>query len=179
MKTLAVTAARQKLGYWLQRALEGEDIGIVINGEVVGLRPVEVISGDYALREYGVSAEQLDRAVRTCPARRQKSAPGRKNRPFRGPPAWSGLNCIPACSRRLENFPMAKDAPSNPPWMQLQTGFGKPHQHSGLGIRRLREDFFECRAGLDLRILFLAERGMLTAYDVMTHSEIQKFLRNF
>lgn len=62
---------------------------------------------------------------------------------------------------------------------QLQTGFGKPHQHSGLGIRRLREDFFECRAGLDLRILFLAERGMLTAYDVMTHSEIQKFLRNF
>jgi hypothetical protein len=63
MKTLAVTAARQKLGYWLQRALEGEDIGIVINGEVVGLRPVEVISSDYALREYGVSAKQLDRAV--------------------------------------------------------------------------------------------------------------------
>src|ERR1035437_1063101 len=53
MKTLAVTTARQKLGYWLKRALDGEDIGIVMDGEVIGLRPVEVISADYALREYG------------------------------------------------------------------------------------------------------------------------------
>jgi hypothetical protein len=63
--------------------------------------------------------------------------------------------------------------------VQLRGGFGNPHQHSGLGIRRLKKDFFECRAGLDLRILFLADRGVLTAYDVMTHSEIQKFLRYF
>jgi antitoxin (DNA-binding transcriptional repressor) of toxin-antitoxin stability system len=63
MKTLAVTAARQKLGYWLKRALAGEDIGIVVDGAVVGLRPVEVISADYALQEYGVSEEQLERAA--------------------------------------------------------------------------------------------------------------------
>ena len=63
MKTLAVTAARQKLGYWLKRALAGEDIGIVIDGQVIGLRPVEVVSTDYALQEYGVSEAQLDRAA--------------------------------------------------------------------------------------------------------------------
>jgi len=49
MKTLAITPARQKLGYWRKRALAGEDIGIVVDGRIVGLRPVEVISSDYAL----------------------------------------------------------------------------------------------------------------------------------
>ena len=64
MKTLAVTTARQKLGYWLKRALEGEDIGIVMDGEVVGLRPVEVISADYALREYGLSRREAGKAAK-------------------------------------------------------------------------------------------------------------------
>jgi antitoxin (DNA-binding transcriptional repressor) of toxin-antitoxin stability system len=63
MKTLAVTTARQKLGYWLKRALAGEDIGIVVDGQIVGLRRVEVVSSDYALQEYGVSEQQLERAA--------------------------------------------------------------------------------------------------------------------
>ena len=60
----------------------------------------------------------------------------------------------------------------------LADGFGRPHLHAGIGIRRLRKDLFECRAGLALRIVFLAEKGVLTAYDVMTHDEIQAWLRN-
>jgi antitoxin (DNA-binding transcriptional repressor) of toxin-antitoxin stability system len=63
MKTLAVTTARQRLGYWLKRALAGEDIGIMVDGRIIGLRPVEVISADYALQEYGVSEAQLERAA--------------------------------------------------------------------------------------------------------------------
>ena len=63
MKTLAITTARQKLGYWPKRALAGEDIGIVVEGQIVGLRRVEVISSDYALQEYGVSEAQLERAA--------------------------------------------------------------------------------------------------------------------
>ena len=51
----------------------------------------------------------------------------------------------------------------------LAGGFGNPHHHLGLGIRRLRKDLFECRAGLQWRIVFFAEKGILTAYDVMTH----------
>lgn len=62
---------------------------------------------------------------------------------------------------------------------QLQQGFGQPHLHSGLGVRRLRKKLFECRAGLELRILFWAEKGVLTAYDVMRHDQIQAFLRRF
>jgi mRNA-degrading endonuclease RelE of RelBE toxin-antitoxin system len=61
----------------------------------------------------------------------------------------------------------------------LQEGFGNPHVHLGLGIRRLRKDLFECRAGLQWRIVFFAEKGLLTAYDVMTHDELRVWLRSF
>ncbi len=61
----------------------------------------------------------------------------------------------------------------------LAEGFGDPHRHSGLGIRRLRRDLFECRAGLILRVVFFAEKGVLTAYDVMTHDQIKAWLRSF
>ena len=58
MKTLSVTDGRSKLGHWLKRAIAGDDIGIVVDGVVVGLRPVGVISEDYALREYGLTQDE-------------------------------------------------------------------------------------------------------------------------
>ena len=61
MKTLTVTAARQNLGAWLKRTINGEDIGVMIDGVVVAFRPVKVYSEDYAEQEYGVSGGQLDR----------------------------------------------------------------------------------------------------------------------
>ncbi len=64
MKTLAITVARQNLGYWLKRALAGEDIGIMVDGEIVGLRKVKVYSEDYAQLDYGLSSKELKRAVR-------------------------------------------------------------------------------------------------------------------
>jgi len=63
MKTLSVTAGRSKLGHWLKRAIAGDDIGIVVDGIVVGLRPVGVISEDYALREYGLTEDEADAAA--------------------------------------------------------------------------------------------------------------------
>lgn len=61
----------------------------------------------------------------------------------------------------------------------LGDGFGNPHLHAGLGIRRLRKDLFECRAGLQWRVIFFAEKGVLTAYDVMNHDELKAWLRSF
>jgi hypothetical protein len=63
MKTLSLTAARSKLGHWLKRAIAGDDIGIVVDGVVVALRPVGVISEDYALREYGVTQDETEAAA--------------------------------------------------------------------------------------------------------------------
>jgi hypothetical protein len=66
VKTLTVSEARPKLGAWLEKALRGEDIGLVWEGKIVALRPVEVYSEDYALRDYGVSGKQAGRALRAA-----------------------------------------------------------------------------------------------------------------
>jgi hypothetical protein len=65
MKTLTVTAARQNLGNWLKRTLQGEDVGVMIDGAIVAFRPVKIYSEDYAEHEYGVTSDDLDKfAVR-------------------------------------------------------------------------------------------------------------------
>ncbi len=38
--------------------------------------------------------------------------------------------------------------------VDLKEGFGKPHIHAGLGIRRLRKNLFEFRASRHLRVVF-------------------------
>ena len=58
--TLTPTAARGNLSELLRRALNGDDIGIVVDGKIVALRPVTVESTDYAMREYGATAVELD-----------------------------------------------------------------------------------------------------------------------
>jgi hypothetical protein len=64
MKTLTVTEGRGRLGYWLRRALQGEDVGFAVDGRIVGLRPVTVHSEDYALQEYGLSAAEMKKTSR-------------------------------------------------------------------------------------------------------------------
>jgi mRNA-degrading endonuclease RelE of RelBE toxin-antitoxin system len=59
----------------------------------------------------------------------------------------------------------------------VRDGFGAPHLHSGLGIRRLRGSLFECRVGLKLRLVFDAEPGALSFTDIGTHDQIRKIIR--
>jgi len=63
MTTLSPTQARVNLTSLLKRAAEGEDIGILHGDKIIALRPVTVHADDYALREYGVTEEELDRFV--------------------------------------------------------------------------------------------------------------------
>lgn len=63
MTTLSPTQARTNLSSLLKRAARGEDIGILHGDQVIALRPVEVHSDDYVLREYGLSGRELDRFV--------------------------------------------------------------------------------------------------------------------
>jgi hypothetical protein len=60
MKTLTITAAKKNLGQWLMAAARGEDIGIVSGADIIALRKVEVESADYAFREYGATAGDLE-----------------------------------------------------------------------------------------------------------------------
>jgi hypothetical protein len=64
MKTLTITEGRGRLGHWLKKATEGEDVGFVFEGKIVALRPVEVYSGDYVLREYGLTPREMAKAER-------------------------------------------------------------------------------------------------------------------
>jgi antitoxin (DNA-binding transcriptional repressor) of toxin-antitoxin stability system len=84
MKTLSVTEGRQNLGHWLKRALLGDDVGFLVDGRVVALRPVEVHSEDYVLQEYGVTEKQAERALRTVKAEILKARAAGVMRPFTG-----------------------------------------------------------------------------------------------
>jgi len=76
MKTLTITEGRGRLGYWLKKAVQGEDIGFVFEGKVVALRPVQIHSADYALQEYGLSPAEMAAAEGRI-ARELKSARAR------------------------------------------------------------------------------------------------------
>jgi antitoxin (DNA-binding transcriptional repressor) of toxin-antitoxin stability system len=84
MKTLSITQGRQNLGSWLKRALRGEDVGILVDGRVVALRPVTVQSEDYALREYGVSEKQAERAFKAVRADVKAARKSGQTTPFTG-----------------------------------------------------------------------------------------------
>ena len=78
------TQARLNLSSVLRRALKGDDIGIVVGGQVVALRPVEILSRDYAEREYGLSRPQMNTAARKLHAKAQKARSARKSKVFKG-----------------------------------------------------------------------------------------------
>ena len=63
MTTLSLSEGRRELEDLLKRALQGEDVGIVLDGRIVALRPMGTSSDDdYALREYEASEAKVERA---------------------------------------------------------------------------------------------------------------------
>jgi hypothetical protein len=84
MKTLTVTAARQNLGVWLKKTLQGEDIGVMIDGAIVAFRPVNVYSEDYAVQEYAVTIEELDEFVQKANQELDGDRKARRLKPFTG-----------------------------------------------------------------------------------------------
>ncbi len=84
MKTLSITEGRQNLGNWLKRALRGEDVGFLVDGRVVALRPMTVHSDDYALQEYGIGEKQAERAHKAVRADVKASRTSGHTKPFTG-----------------------------------------------------------------------------------------------
>lgn len=84
MKTLSISEGKHHLGTWLKRALRGEDVGILVDGQVVALRPVGVHSEDYVLREYGASEKQAERAYKATKADVKAARASGQTKPFTG-----------------------------------------------------------------------------------------------
>ena len=56
--------------------------------------------------------------------------------------------------------------------------WGRPHVHSGAGIRRLHREVFECRCGRHIRLVFSREGDALLFDFAGSHDEVQAYLRN-
>jgi hypothetical protein len=55
--------------------------------------------------------------------------------------------------------------------------FGDPHQHRGLGLRKLARRSYEIRVHLQWRVVFVQAGDALVAYDVMNHDEVALWLK--
>ncbi|HEY5297627.1 MAG TPA: hypothetical protein VIK59_06860 [Verrucomicrobiae bacterium] len=84
MKTLTITEGRGRLGYWLKKAAQGEDVGFMFEGKIVALRPVEIISADYALQEYGLTSHEMAAVEKRLGAELKTARKRRELTPFTG-----------------------------------------------------------------------------------------------
>lgn len=50
--------------------------------------------------------------------------------------------------------------------------------HKGIGLKRLKGNFWEARIGLNARILFRSEKDLVEFILVGDHNDIKRFLRN-
>ncbi|NBV24094.1 MAG: hypothetical protein EBS05_19510 [Proteobacteria bacterium] len=61
----------------------------------------------------------------------------------------------------------------------LVEGFGKPHVHAGLGVRRLTEQLFEFRVSRELRVVFvLIKPGTLRLVMCGSHDDVRAWLKS-
>ena len=61
--------------------------------------------------------------------------------------------------------------------LEFTERFGKPHEHGGIGIRKMIPGIFECRAGLQLRIVVSDAPDSLRAEFIGNHDEIRRWIR--
>jgi hypothetical protein len=61
---------------------------------------------------------------------------------------------------------------------ELPETFGRPHVHSGLGIRKLGKRLFECRGNVVLRFIFQDRSADLFVSFLGDHDEIKALLQS-
>ena len=84
----------------------------------------------------------------------------------------------PGVLRRLRELPKSQRAECLLALCELTESFGRPHVHSGLGIRKLGEKLFECRADLALRFIFQDRPSDLFVSFLGNHDEIKTLLKS-
>jgi len=61
---------------------------------------------------------------------------------------------------------------------RLPAVVGKPHEHRGASVRRLKPGVFELRAGLRLRVVFTLSKDVAVLWTVGDHDHVHAWLRN-
>jgi hypothetical protein len=80
--------------------------------------------------------------------------------------------------KRLRALPKAERADCLLALCELCESFGRPHAHSGLGIRKLGNKLFECRGSRALRFIFQDRPADLFISFLGNHDEIKALLRS-
>jgi len=83
-----------------------------------------------------------------------------------------------AVFERLGQLPRSERAECLLALHDLRETFGRPHQQTGLSIRKLRTKTFECRVNLRLRYLFENRPDCLYVFALADHDEVQRMLRS-
>jgi mRNA-degrading endonuclease RelE of RelBE toxin-antitoxin system len=60
---------------------------------------------------------------------------------------------------------------------RLPAAFGRPHAHTGIGLRQLRSGLYEARIGLSLRAVFARLGDHLDVRLIGSHDEVRRFLK--
>ncbi len=84
----------------------------------------------------------------------------------------------PKAADALEKLPEDGAAAVRAALGEIPAAFGRPHLHSGLGIRQLRPGTYEARAGRHLRAVFNREGDTLVVELLGNHNDVQRYLRN-
>ena len=82
----------------------------------------------------------------------------------------------PSFTRRYSRLAFQKRLRVDAAIARLESAFGRPHLHAGVGIRPFGR-YLELRVGLDLRVLFLPEGGDLFLICVGNHDEIRSYVK--
>lgn len=80
--------------------------------------------------------------------------------------------------KRLRELPKTERIECLLALCELDESFGRPHIHSGLGIRKLGDRLFECRGSLALRFIFQDRPTDLFISFLGNHDEIKALLRS-
>lgn len=88
------------------------------------------------------------------------------------------LSIDPGVLRRLRELPKSERVECLLALCELDESLGRPHAHSGLGIRKLGVKLFECRGSLALRFIFQDKPADLFITFLGNHDEIKALLRS-
>jgi hypothetical protein len=88
------------------------------------------------------------------------------------------LSIDPGVFRRLRELARNERVECLLALCELIENFGRPHLHSGLGIRKLGNKLFECRGGIGLRFIFQDRPEDLFVSFLGDHDEIKALLKS-
>jgi hypothetical protein len=85
---------------------------------------------------------------------------------------------LPEFRKLLRSLPKAQRQQIGRALTELENAFGQPHQHRGLGVRPLREDYYELRLGLNQHLVFSNSEAGLVCEALGNHDDVKRFLKS-